>query len=304
MYSIIGGDQKEYGPVTEEQLRLWIAEGRVNAQTSVRIEGTTEWRPLADFPEFAGSLRPKSAGASAAAAAGGTVVVPPEVVLGRDYSLDIGNCITRSWELVKQNLGPMVGITTMVMVVMLVINQVVGLLSQSAITTIITEHRVSAGGIAMIFLASLITTPVYVVLTAGLLKYYLKLIRGERAGIADAFAGFGSAIGQLVLLGLVSGFLSLIGYCLCILPGVYLTVSWMFAVPFVIDRRMGFWEAMEFSRRVVAKHWFLMFALQLVCGLLAVCGLVACCIGILVSMPFGTATLMYAYEDICGRQTA
>jgi uncharacterized membrane protein len=198
----------------------------------------------------------------------------------------------------------MVGITLLVMVVIFVINQVVGLLSGPAITAMITEHRVSIGGIAMIFLTSLITTPVYVVLTAGLLKYYLKLIRGEQAGLANAFSGFGPAIGQLVLLGLVSGFLSLIGYCLWILPGIYLTVSWMFAVPLVIDRGMGFWEAMEFSRRVVAKHWFLMFALQLVCGLLAACGLIACCIGILVSMPFGTATLMYAYEDIYGRQTA
>ena len=29
MYKIIGGDQKEYGPVTAEQLRLWVTEGRV-----------------------------------------------------------------------------------------------------------------------------------------------------------------------------------------------------------------------------------------------------------------------------------
>jgi hypothetical protein len=47
-----------------------------------------------------------------------------------------------------------------------------------------------------------------------------------------------------------------------------------------------------------------MFALQLLCGLLAACGVIACCIGILVSLPFGTAALMYAYEDIYGRQTA
>ena len=106
------------------------------------------------------------------------------------------------------------------------------------------------------------------------------------------------------MLGLASGFLSIIGYCLCILPGIYLTVSWMFAVPLVIDRGMGFWEAMEFSRKVVTKHWFLMFALQLLCGLLGVCGVIACCIGILVSLPFGMATLMYAFEDIFGRQTA
>jgi uncharacterized membrane protein len=303
MYKIIGADQKEYGPVSAEQLRAWIAEGRVNGQTSVWSEGAAEWKPLAAFPEFADYLRAAPSGAPPAAP-GETAVVPPEVVLARDYSLDIGNCITRSWELVKQHLAPMVGITFLVMVVIFVINQLLGLVSKPAITGMVVEHRVSIGAIAIILVTSILGTPVYVVLTAGLLKYYLKLIRGERAGIADAFSGFGPALGQLVLLGLVSGFLSVIGYCLCILPGIYLTVSWMFAVPLVIDRGMGFWEAMEFSRRVVAKHWFLMFALQLLCGLLAACGVVACCIGILVSLPFGTATLMYAYEDIFGRQTA
>ena len=53
MYKIIGGDQKEYGPVSIEQMRQWIAEGRVNAQTSVQLEGTTEWKPLGSLPEFA-----------------------------------------------------------------------------------------------------------------------------------------------------------------------------------------------------------------------------------------------------------
>jgi uncharacterized membrane protein len=303
MYKILGADQKEYGPVSAEQLRAWIVEGRANGQTSVWSEGAAEWKPLAAFPEFADYLRATPSGAPPVAA-GDTAVVPPEVVLARDYSLDIGNCISRSWELVKKHLGPMVGITFLVMVIIGVINQLFGLLSRPAINGMIMEHRVSIGAIAIILVTSVLTTPVYVVLSAGLLKYYLKLIRGEQAGITDAFSGFGPALGQLVLLGLASGFLSLIGYCLCVLPGIYLTVSWMFAVPLVIDRGMGFWEAMEFSRKVVAKHWFLMFALQLLCGLLAACGVIACCIGILVSLPFGMATLMYAYEDVFGRQTS
>ena len=33
MYKIIGSDQKVYGPVTAEQLRQWLAEGRVNPST-------------------------------------------------------------------------------------------------------------------------------------------------------------------------------------------------------------------------------------------------------------------------------
>jgi prepilin-type processing-associated H-X9-DG protein len=56
MYKVILPDQKEYGPVTADQLRQWIAEGRVNAQASVMAEGATEWKPLSAFPEFASSL--------------------------------------------------------------------------------------------------------------------------------------------------------------------------------------------------------------------------------------------------------
>lgn len=52
MYKIIGADGKEYGPITAEQLKQWIAEGRANAQTKVQAVGALEWKTLADFPEF------------------------------------------------------------------------------------------------------------------------------------------------------------------------------------------------------------------------------------------------------------
>jgi len=55
MYKIIGADGKEYGPITAEQLRQWIAEGRANAQTKILLEGTTDWKSLSEFPEFAAS---------------------------------------------------------------------------------------------------------------------------------------------------------------------------------------------------------------------------------------------------------
>ncbi len=52
MYKIIGIDQKVYGPVSAEQLRRWLAEGRLNQASLVLAEGTTDWKPLASFPEF------------------------------------------------------------------------------------------------------------------------------------------------------------------------------------------------------------------------------------------------------------
>jgi hypothetical protein len=56
MYKIIGADQKEYGPVAADQLRQWIVEGRVNANTLVQAEGQTGWQPLSTVPELASAL--------------------------------------------------------------------------------------------------------------------------------------------------------------------------------------------------------------------------------------------------------
>ena len=52
-YHLIGGDGQKYGPVTDDQVRAWIAEGRANAQTLARPEGATDWKSLAHLPEFA-----------------------------------------------------------------------------------------------------------------------------------------------------------------------------------------------------------------------------------------------------------
>lgn len=52
-YTIIGGDGKQYGPIPEGELRKWIAEGRLNAQSLVKGEGDAEFRPLSTFPEIA-----------------------------------------------------------------------------------------------------------------------------------------------------------------------------------------------------------------------------------------------------------
>ena len=58
MYKIIGADGKEYGPVSAEQLRQWLTEGRVNQQTRVLAEGGTDWKALGEVAEMATSTLP------------------------------------------------------------------------------------------------------------------------------------------------------------------------------------------------------------------------------------------------------
>jgi prepilin-type processing-associated H-X9-DG protein len=62
MYRILGSDQIEYGPVTIDQIRQWIAQGRINAQTRVRAEADAEWKTAQDFAELADALRSPTIG--------------------------------------------------------------------------------------------------------------------------------------------------------------------------------------------------------------------------------------------------
>lgn len=303
MFKIIGADQREYGPVSVEQLRQWVIEGRANAQTQVRREEETDWRPLSAYPEFEEVLR-AAAAPPASSLRTGPSLAPVETILARDYQLDIGHCITRAWELLKENFWPVVGVSLLILVISAVINQVVGLVSGPAVRGIILDRHVSPGRIGMILGTSIISSPIYTILMGGLFKYYLKLIRAEGPNLGDAFAGFGPLTGQLALLGLVNGFLTTLGYMLCIIPGLYLSVSWMFALPLIVDRNLPFWDAMELSRKVTAKHFFLLLAFIFVIGLLAVSGVIACCIGVFVTVPMASLALMYAYEDIFGRSAA
>ncbi len=52
-YRLIGTDGMEYGPASSEQIRRWISEGRVDAETKLQVEGGGEWKRLAEVSEFA-----------------------------------------------------------------------------------------------------------------------------------------------------------------------------------------------------------------------------------------------------------
>ena len=75
MYRIIGADGKEYGPVSLEQLKEWVAAGRVNGQTQVKPEGSADWKRASELPEMAGFLPPPPT--SAGARAGAPSVITP-----------------------------------------------------------------------------------------------------------------------------------------------------------------------------------------------------------------------------------
>jgi len=51
-YTVMGEDGKEYGPVSAEQIRAWIAEERLEKKTPVKPAEARDWLFLESLPEF------------------------------------------------------------------------------------------------------------------------------------------------------------------------------------------------------------------------------------------------------------
>lgn len=277
MYKIIGGDHKEYGPVSTEQLREWIAQGRANGQTQVWVEATGQWQPLASIAELAAGLPPPP-------------VVPPAPpprlsqsradalaaeILARDYDLRIGDCFSRGWQLLKKHFWLLVGATALIAIL------------QTAADFIPPGGVI---GIALVF-----------AFWSGLDWLYLKLLRGQPATVEDAFAGFKLAFVPLLLASIVCFVLLVVGFFLLVLPFIYLSVCYLpFVGLLILDKQLDFWPAMELSRKVVTKHWWKVFGLVLLSCVVALAGVLVCGVGFFVTLPLAQAATVYAYEDIFG----
>jgi hypothetical protein len=251
----------------------------------------------------------------ALAGAGPRPTVTEAELLARDYDVDVGACITRGWELYKGDVGTMIGMSVLGYLPILVVSWAAGALLGVLHVRFLT------------FLVLFFSAP----MMAGLWLFYIKKVRGQEAGAGDVFAGFGPKYLQLVLAALFPGALSFgfsefltatlgagrtfsstgsvsaewllpIAIITLILAValVYLGTCWRFAIPLVMDKGLKFWPALQLSRRIVTKHWWMNFALIFACSLLGGLGVIACCVGVLVTGPVAFAAVTYQYEQVFG----
>jgi hypothetical protein len=277
-YFMIGGDGREYGPVTAGQLREWISQRRANRQTRIRRERGREFSPLGDWPEFADLLDrsgPASTTAPPPLDSGQADQLAAEII-DRGINLSVSACFSRSWKLYTAHWGLLTATTALAMII------------------IFALHLVPAvGNVAAVALGG--------VFSAGLSLVFLKTIRGRKAEVNDVVAGFNRGFVPLLLASTVIFVLLFVGYFLCVLPGIYLTVAWLFAYPLIFERSLDFWPAMEVSRKVVHERWWEFFGLALGAAALVVLGLLVAVVGVFFTAPIAFGAIMYAYEDIFGQ---
>lgn len=139
-------------------------------------------------------------------------------------------------------------------------------------------------------------TPVFV---AGAYLVANELIKGRVPEFNFFFKGFDFFI-PVVVLTLVSGLLIIAGLVLLIIPGIYLIVSYTFATMFLIFLKYDYWSALEWSRKIITKQWWMFFGFVIVMGLINLAGLLMCGIGIIFTAPLTMCMQFCAFEDIVG----
>lgn len=140
-------------------------------------------------------------------------------------------------------------------------------------------------------------------LIIGLVRFNAKAVAGQKGSFDDLFSGF-AEFGTSWLMFIVMIVLLGVGFVLCYLPGIYLSVAWMFAWNLLADKRGSFWECLEMSRQAVTAHWGWAFLLTIVAQIIANAGLIACFVGVLATMPLYGLMLAAAYRRLFAETTA
>lgn len=225
----------------------------------------------------------------------------------RNRSLNAMECLEKSWAFFKKEPG-------------------------LALATVIVAYVVMFVGGVIPLLNWLIGFAINGPLMAGMWLVFIRSLRGESMSVGDVFKGFSTAWMPLVLvnflttvlviLAFLPGFIPMIffaitgrlqnnmnpgevalvaGGVLLFLPAViYLSLAWIFALPLVIDRNFGAWEAMMTSMRVVNRNLGPLLLLGLLCLACYILGMLALCVGVLVAGPVIMGALAAAYEELLG----
>jgi hypothetical protein len=159
---------------------------------------------------------------------------------------------------------------------------------------------VSAGTKATYMVVSqLIFIWVSLPLTAGLWMLGLKLVVRAPVTSTDIFNYFPKVL-PLVATTLLMYLMVIIGICLLVLPGIYLAVAYVMAVPLVVEKNLSPWEALEASRKAITHRWFRVFGMYFAFMIILVLSILTIGIGFIWVVPMMTLAMGIMYRNIFG----
>lgn len=139
-------------------------------------------------------------------------------------------------------------------------------------------------------IVTILSYPVLMPLMVGIIMMAINYSRGENIEFKFIF-NYYHLMGKLALAGILIYVMTIIGFLLLVLPGIYLSIAYVFTLPLIADKGLDVWDAMELSRKTVTKHWFKVFGLLFLLSLIFLAGAIAFGIGLIWAIPLMFITL-------------
>ncbi|MEM6766743.1 MAG: hypothetical protein AAF655_17545 [Bacteroidota bacterium] len=221
-----------------------------------------------------------------------------DYLLREGYEFKLGEYINRGWELAKMNLWGFIGFILIAAIISGIANSIpkIGILVSLAVggPLAVAPYIVSnklAGGLRTSFEDFFEGFRDYKALT---ITYVLQMaFTFGPFFLLTFFLGDNFFIGaEPYMLGIV--FLAMI-------PCMYLTLAFTFALPLVYFESLDPLQALGLSRKIITKKWWSFFLLMLVLGVIQVVGLFVLIVGVFVSFSVFYTSIYAAYEDIIGQ---
>ncbi len=213
-----------------------------------------------------------------------------ESALSGDYDFEIGAVLSEAWALTKGSKGVILGALAITFGVNMA-TQAISFFTQSE----------SGLVIALGALLSLVPMAIIYTINAGILLYAIKRAAGDSSASFDDVLSCFPLLLPIVGVVALQGLLTVVGFLLLILPGIYLAIGYLMAVPLKVERGLGIWESLETSRKSVHHRWLKLLGLSLVTGLIVMLGgLLTLGIGFIWLLPFGMLVYGIVYREIFG----
>ncbi len=134
--------------------------------------------------------------------------------------------------------------------------------------------------------------------------YYLvlhKIFSKQDFKFENFFDGFKNFLPTMIVNMLIGLFVT-VGLFLLVLPGIFLSIIYLFSMPLVVFAKLDFWPAMESSRVIVMKQFKQFFILGIIIVGINILGVLALGVGIFFTIPLSYAIIYLAYKDIYGME--
>lgn len=145
----------------------------------------------------------------------------------------------------------------------------------------------------------LVTTVVMLPMGVAFLVMAMRHANQKPVSAGEIFRHFGT-MGSLFVAYLIQVILIMIGLVLLVLPGIYLMFAYMYALPLVLEKKMGPWHALETSRKALTKVWFRFFGLLWLIMLINTAGVLTLGIAWIWTIPWSILAMAMVYQKIFG----